>query len=201
MSATPEENILRAAKKVFTERGYNGTRLQEVADLAGINKAMLHYYYRSKEKLFRVVLSEAVRDVAPLIVGSLNSDRDVLGKLDDLVNNYTAFLLENPHLPLFIMHELSQNQGKFVTDFALSTGAQPVLSQFFEQVRVESEAGTIRDIKPVHLLLHVMSLTVFPFIVKPMVTEVAKLPDEAFSQILEERAREVTRFLRAGLQP
>lgn len=200
--ATPtEENILRAAEKVFQQKGYAGTRMQEVADEAKINKAMLHYYFRSKEKLFRVILTNAIDEVFPILIGSLSSDKDVKRKLHDLVTNFTALLLERPHLPLFIIHELSQNQGKFVTDMALRNNAQPVALAFFQQVLEAGEAGEIYPINPVQLILHAMSLTVFPFIAKPMVATVANLPGELLQQVLNERTKEVIRLLDAGLKP
>lgn len=194
-----EENILRAAEKIFMEKGYAGTRMQEVADEAGINKAMLHYYFRSKEKLFQVILTEAINEISPMLMRSLSSDKEVLDKLDDLVTSYTALLLKRPHLPLFVMHELSQNQGKFVTDIAINNQTQPVMLAFFQQVIEECAAGKLRGIQPVHLLLHVMSLIVFPFIARPMVSRVAELPGALFHQVLEERTGEVKRFLREGL--
>jgi AcrR family transcriptional regulator len=200
--ATPtEEKILRAAEKVFQQKGFAGTRMQEVADEAEINKAMLHYYFRSKEKLFRVILTNAIDEVFPVIIGSLGADKDVKSKLHDLVTNFTALLLERPHLPLFIIHELSQNQGKFVTDMALRNNAQPYVLAFFQQVIEEGEAGKIHPINPVQLLLHVLSLTVFPFISRPMVSTVANLPGELYQHVLNERTTEVIRLLDAGLKP
>ncbi|WP_020571185.1 TetR/AcrR family transcriptional regulator [Neolewinella persica] len=200
--ATPtEEKILRAAEKIFLEKGYAGTRMQVVADEAEINKAMLHYYFRSKEKLFRVILTDAVNEVLPILIASLSSDKKVIPKLHDLVSNYTALLLKRPQLPLFIMHELSQNQGKFVTDLALRANTQPVMLTFFQQVVEAGESGEVYPISPVQLLLHVLSLTVFPFIARPMIATMANLPDELFQQVLDERTQEVIRFLDAGLKP
>jgi len=199
-ASTPtEEKILRAAEKVFMEKGFTGTRMQAVADEANINKAMLHYYFRSKEKLFRVILTNVINEVLPTMIRSLDSDKDVRNKLHDLVRNHTALLINRPHLPMFVMHELSQNQGKFVTDLALQGNAQPVMLAFFQQVIEAGEKGEIYPITPVQLLLHVMSLTVFPFIAKPMVSSIANLPGELFQQVLKERTEEVIRFLDAGI--
>ncbi|OAV44051.1 TetR/AcrR family transcriptional regulator [Lewinella sp. 4G2] len=196
-----EEKILQAAEKIFQEKGYAGTRMQAVADEAGINKAMLHYYFRSKEKLFRVILTKAINEVSPVLISSLNSDKDVMGKLRDLVANHIRLLLERPHLPLFIMHELSQNQGKFVTDMAMQTDAPTTIMGFFQQVMEEGQAGKIRLINPIHLILNVMSLVVFPFVARPMVVTVAGVPEEMFRQVLEERTEEVLAFVAGGLRP
>jgi TetR/AcrR family transcriptional regulator len=198
---TTEERILAAAKTVFTQKGYAGTRMQEVADTAGINKAMLHYYFRSKEKLFRVILSEALNVLAPVVLRVLKSDKDVLGKLEDMVNNYLQILLDRPHLPLFVMHELSQNQGSFVKEMMKSQNTQPYVMAFFQQVIEEGEQGKIRKVDPIHLMMNTMSMIVFPFISWPMITTAAGMPEEMFQPILEQRKEQIMDFLRAALRP
>jgi TetR/AcrR family transcriptional regulator len=196
---TTEERILAAAKTVFTQKGYAGTRMQEVADTAGINKAMLHYYFRSKEKLFRVILSEALNVLAPVVLRVLKSDKDVLGKLEDMVNNYLQILLDRPHLPLFVMHELSQNQGSFVTEMMKSQNTQPYVMAFFQQVIEEGEQGKIRKVDPIHLMMNTMSMIVFPFISWPMITTATGIPEEMFQPLLEQRKAQIMDFLRAAL--
>jgi TetR/AcrR family transcriptional regulator len=196
---TTEERILAAAKTVFTQKGYAGTRMQEVADTAGINKAMLHYYFRSKEKLFRVILSEALNVLAPVVLRVLKSDKDVLGKLEDMVNNYLQILLDRPHLPLFVMHELSQNQGSFVKEMMKSQNTQPYVMAFFQQVIEEGERGKIRKVDPIHLMMNTMSMIVFPFISWPMITTATGMPEEMFQPILEQRKAQIMDFLRAAL--
>jgi AcrR family transcriptional regulator len=193
--------ILDAAKEVFMQKGYTGTRTQEIADKAGINKAMLHYYYGNKEKLFRVILTEAIQLIAPMIIRSLSSDKDVRGKLEDLVTNHIAILLDRPHLPMFVMHELSQNQGKFITEMVAGEQIQPVMLGFFQQVVEEGEAGIIRKVNPIHLLINVMSMTVFPFVMRPIISSIAQLPVIGYRTVLEERAAQTIEFVHAALRP
>lgn len=198
---TTEKTILVAAKKVFMQKGYTGTRMQEIADEAGINKAMLHYYFRSKEKLFRVILTEAMEVIEPMMISCLNSDKDVLGKLEDLITRHLNVLLERPHLPMFVMHELSQNQGAFMTNNIASGEVQSVVLSFFQQVVSEGEAGRIRKVNPIHLLMNTMSMVAFPFIARPMLAAIAGLPGDHFHPILAERKAEVLQFVRAALAP
>ena len=196
---TTEERILAAAKTVFTQKGYSGARMQEVADVAGINKAMLHYYFRSKEKLFQVILSEALNVLSPVVLRVLQSDQDVMGKLEDLVSGYIQILLDRPHMPLFVMHELSQNQGKFVTETMKAQQTQPQVMAFFQQVIEEGEAGKIRKVDPIHLMMNTMSMIIFPFISRPMISTATGIPDEMFQPILEQRKEQIMDFLRAAL--
>jgi AcrR family transcriptional regulator len=196
-----EERILAAAQAIFTQKGFAGTRMQEIADAAGINKAMLHYYFRSKEKLFRVVLTNAIQVIVPLIIEAISSDKDVLSKLEDLVSSHLAELLERPYLPLFVMHELSQNQGKFITDIFEKSSAQPVMLAFFQEIVAEADAGKIRKVDPIHLLMNTMSMIVFPFIARPMLAAVTGVDREMLMPILEQRKVHVIEFLRAALKP
>ncbi|MEM9527828.1 MAG: TetR/AcrR family transcriptional regulator [Bacteroidota bacterium] len=196
-----EETILAAAEKIFMEKGYTGTRMQEVADAANINKAMLHYYFRSKEKLFRVILTKAMNVIAPIVITCLSSDKDVLGKLEEMVTKHLAVLLERPHLPMFVMHELSQNQGAFITEVIAAKEAQPLMMRFFQQVIEEGEAGKIRKVDPIHLLLNTMSMTVFPFIARPMLATITGLQGDPFRPVLEQRREEILKFLRIALAP
>ena len=183
------------------QKGYSGARMQEVADKAGINKAMLHYYYRSKEKLFRVILVEAIEVVKPMMITCLGSDKPVLDKLEDLINRHLDVLLERPHLPMFVMHELSQNQGKFMTERVGGDEARAIVLGFFQQIIAEGESGVIRKVNPIHLLMNTMSMIVFPFIARPMLATVTGLQGDPFRPVLEERKQEVIEFLRAALRP
>jgi TetR/AcrR family transcriptional regulator len=183
------------------EKGYTGTRMQEVADVAGINKAMLHYYFRSKEKLFRVILTQATRVITPMILKALSTDKGVMGKLEDFVSGHVAILLERPHLPMFIMHELSQNQGAFMTEILDREQIHPMVMGFFQQVIEEGQAGKIRVVNPIHLLMNTISMTVFPFIMRPMVVKVGGIPEEMFQSILKDRKEEIIEFVQASLKP
>jgi AcrR family transcriptional regulator len=196
-----KDTILDAAKEVFMQKGYSGTRTQEIADKAGINKAMLHYYFGNKEKLFQVILTEATQLIAPMVVRSLSSDKDINGKLEDLVTNHVAILLDRPHLPMFVMHELSQNQGAFLTEMVDRHKVEPVMLAFFQQVQEAGESGKIRKVDPVHLLVNVISMTVFPFIMRPMVTRIAEIPKSGYRSVLEQRVSEIIEFVQAALRP
>ena len=196
-----EEQILVAAKEVFMRKGYAGTRMQEVADAAGINKAMLHYYYRSKEKLFRVILTEAMQIIEPMLVRAISSDKTVLEKLEDLVRGYLAILKDKPYLPLFVMHELSQNQGQFIRERIDTRLHAPAALGFMQQVIEEAEAGKIRSVHPLHLMMNTMSMIIFPFVARPMIETVAGVQGGEVDDMLAEREQHILDFLRRALQP
>ena len=199
-SKNTEEVILEAAKRIFQQKGYAGTRMQEVADAAGINKAMLHYYFRSKEKLFRMILTQAMSTVSPMLLSAISSEKDVMGKMEDLVHGYLRILRSQPHLPLFIVHELSQNQGAFIRENIDRAAHGPAALGFFQQVMDETEAGKIRPINPVSLMMNVMSMIVFPFIARPMMQTLSEVTDRDFDQLMNDRAEEIISFVRAAIR-
>ncbi|NTW33144.1 MAG: TetR/AcrR family transcriptional regulator, partial [Bacteroidetes bacterium] len=103
-----EKLILKAAKKVFIDKGFDGARMQEIADLAGINKALLHYYFRSKEKMFDAVFEDVFMQFLPEVTEVMNSEITLFDKIKTFVDVYITALLKNPHIPIFVLHELSR---------------------------------------------------------------------------------------------
>ena len=108
-----EEKILAAAKKVFLSKGMAGARMQDIADEAGINKALLHYYFRNKEKLFEVIFAAAAQQLFPTINSIFESDIPLFEKIEKFCEEYITVMIENPYLPLFVLYEMS-NDPKFL---------------------------------------------------------------------------------------
>ena len=108
-SENTETEILNAAKEVFQQKGMAGTRMQEIADKANINKALLHYYYRNKQLLFEAVFQSAFKLLAPQLHKILNDDSDLFEKIKNFTENYVSFVIKHPYLPNFVIQELSKN--------------------------------------------------------------------------------------------
>lgn len=111
---TTEQKILDVATEVFQQKGYAGARMQDIADKAEINRAMLHYYYRNKEKLFEGIFQNAFQKLIPSVNDVLDADLPLFDKIRQLVDRYLTLLSQNRNLPLFVLHELQQNPQKFV---------------------------------------------------------------------------------------
>ena len=200
MAENTEIAILEAAKKVFTARGYSGARMQEIADEAKINKAMLHYYFRNKEKLFTVILEETMAMVIDKFGKALESEGTVIEKFEKIIEAYISNIQENPHMPIFILHELSQNRLQFLEAVKSKIHHLPNFLEFFQQIQDEQERGLIKPFPPMHLLLNVMSMCVFPFIVKPVFCNIIEIPEEQFDMMMEQRVEVVTNFVKGALE-
>ena len=132
-----ENQILEAAKSIFQSKGMDGARMQEIADKAGINKAMLHYYYRSKQQLFEAVFKHAFFLLAPQLHNILNDDSGIEEKIRNFTFNYISFIVKHPYLPNFIIQELNRNPN-FAENFIHLEGF-PKIEKFKLQLNEEIE--------------------------------------------------------------
>jgi len=180
-----EQNILNAAISVFQKKGMAGARMQEIADEADINKAMLHYYFRNKQQLFEAVFMKAFGQLAPQMNLIFASEEKLFDKIRKFVSSYIDFILKNPYLPSFIIQELNQNP-EFVQKF-MSHQGKPDPKPFLKQIDDEIKAGNIKNINPKQLLMNLLSLSIFPFVGEVMLKVVMEVPDKEYLQLMQER--------------
>lgn len=200
MTSSPqatEEKILEAAKKVFHRKGFEGTRMQEIADEAGINKALLHYYFRSKENLFEAVFKEAFLQLMGRVKTVFFSEKPMKEKLQEFLANYLALLSENSYIPWFILNATYERPGLMKSIFEQAEFNPPALMEHLK-VQVMKEYGS--EINPFHFWLSVLSLSIFPVVAKPLIREIFQLSEEVYQQILEQRKTEVPQFLANALK-
>lgn len=200
LDLSTEQKILEAAKKVFIQKGLDGARLEEIAIEAGINKALLHYYFRSKEKLFETIFDQMVGKIAPDFSVIVESKSPIEEKIELFVHSYIDFVNENPQLPLFMITEVNRNPQR-MKDVLGQTQNFAKIQQFAYQMLTEMQVGRIKSFNPLHLMLNIMSLCIFPFIAKPVIQSVLQIKEEDLSIILKQRKEEVSRFLREALRP
>ncbi|HEV8282750.1 MAG TPA: TetR/AcrR family transcriptional regulator [Chitinophagaceae bacterium] len=189
-----ETKILVAARKVFLTKGLAGARMQDIADEASINKALLHYYFRSKEKLFEVIFMESAQKLFPKINFIFESNMPLFEKIEHFADEYITVMVENPYLPLFVLNEINQNPVSFFKKLNEKFGfPNPVL--FLKQIEKEIKKGTIKRINPVQLLMNMLSLCIFPFMAKPIFQLRMSLGEMQFREFMEQRKKEVPKFI------
>jgi TetR/AcrR family transcriptional regulator len=195
---TTEEKILAAAKKVFVVKGLAGARMQDIADNAGINKALLHYYFRSKEKLFEVIFKEAAIRLFPRINAVLSSDLPLFDKIRQFANDYIEIMIENPYLPLFVLNEINKQPLAFSKKM-FGTNRPPV-HKLAGQIEKEIIAGLIKPISPIHLIINMLSMCIFPFLGKPMIQLVMNIDEIQFKNMMEQRKKMIGDFIIAAIK-
>jgi AcrR family transcriptional regulator len=192
-NSNTEQNILEAAKLVFVAKGMAGARMQEIADKAGINKALLHYYFRSKEKLFEAVFVEILSKLIPDISELLLSELPLFEKIRKFTQHYIDTIRENPLIPVFILHELNREPEGIARTFK-SMGIQPQI--FVDEINREIKKGTIIPIDPLHLIVNLLSMCIFPIVAQPIMQHlIFEDNGEAYSAFLEQRKKEVPEFI------
>ncbi|MBI9033457.1 MAG: TetR/AcrR family transcriptional regulator [Bacteroidales bacterium] len=190
---TTEQKILEAAHDTFLVKGMDGARMQEIADGAGINKALLHYYFRSKQKLFEAVFAHILKHAFPNIIEIFNSQKSVEEKMNDFVDKYMEILLKNPYLPNFLLKEVSRDPDMIAGVF-IKTGLDPKVLLDGIKREFDAEGIEIGDVR--HFVVNLIAMMVFPFAARPLIQRVIFENDKrAYSEFLKERGTEVKKLL------
>lgn len=193
-----EEKIFDAAQEVFVHKGFDGARMQDIAEKAGLNKALLHYYYRTKEKLFNAILSKVLRHNIPKVLSFLESDAPLFEKIEFFVGTYIDVIIKNPYIPGFILHELNRNPDNIAKLLGEVTGinSHNVFPRIQEIINKEVEKSTIKPIAPEQLIVNMIGLCVFPFVARPIIQGVIFQNDKKrYQEFLQSRKIEVARFI------
>jgi AcrR family transcriptional regulator len=202
-----EQRILDAARAVFVRRGTAGARMQEIAAEAGVNQALLHYYFRSKERLSSAVFQHMAARLFPALIQTLGGDATIEEKIDTLVALYLDNLSRNPFLPGYLISELHHHPERLPQLLAAATGTDPasllpnVLKKLGAQIDREVKRGTMRPIAPEQFAANLVSLCVFPFAARPMLSLMFGMDDAGFARFIERRKSELPSFFRNALRP
>lgn len=192
-----EEKIKEAARKVFLEKGFAATRTRDIAEESGINLALLNYYFRSKEKLFNIIMFETMQTFFKSVSHIYNNEQtDLFEKIELLVNHYIDMMMKDPNIPIFLLSEL--RSGTFKFHESINLGEIMAKSHFLHQIKIHIQEKNLQ-IHPLDVLINLMSLIVFPFIASPVVKSIGNMPDEQFKQIMDQRRKSVPLWMKSFL--
>ena len=198
MDTSTEERIKQAARKVFHHKGYAATRTRDIAEEANINHAMLNYYFRSKEKLFEIVMMETMAQFFKGVGIILNDENTSLEeKIERVVANYIDLLLEEPELPTFILNEVRPNPQFFVEQTPIKEAlTQSVFARQYAQAVIQ---GIVTEPNLMHTILNVIGLVIFPFVAKPMLSAITNLPEEQYKALMIQRKTLIPQWIKTIL--
>jgi len=213
-----EQRILDAAHAVFIRAGTAGARMQEIADEAAVNKALLHYYFRSKERLAEAVFKRAASRVFPVILQVLGSDLEIEEKVERVIAHYLDQLSETPYLAGYVICELNQHPDRITQylravampehpDDAIGSDRRQklirakALDVLDKQLRGRARAGTLRPISYEQFLVNLLAVCIFPFAARPILAAMLGLEDAAFRRFIAQRRKELPAFFLRALQP
>jgi len=199
-----EQRILDAADAVFVRRGTDGARMQEIAEEAGVNKALLHYYYRTKDGLAQAVFRRVASAFMPVIIETMASDLSLEAKAEKVVQHYLEVFARRPYLPGYLISEVTHHPGRLPPLFAAIAGTQikkRVLTKLAHQIEERVRAGTLAPMAPEQFLVNIISLCVFPFAARPIIMVALGLDAKGFERFIAQRREALPPFVARALRP
>jgi len=191
-----EDKILESARRVFHQKGFHGARMQEIADTAGINKALLHYYFRNKETLFEKVFNETFARIASKMNEIFLSEMTLMSKIEIFVNFYINFISQHSYVVHFIINALHEKPER-LRDIITKQNVTPEL--FLEQIRKQLKEEMGLDIDPLHVYVNILGLVIFPVVARPLIQSLFAIPDERMTLFFEQRKKIVPIFIANAL--
>jgi len=194
-----EEKIKKAAQIVFHKKGFAAARTRDIAEEAGINLALLNYYFRSKEKLFNIVMLETFQSFFSSVSEVFNHpDSSFKEKIEQFASGYIDLLFSEPEIPLFIMSEIRNNPEELIKNTDIKHAV--FQSVFAEQFRLLVQQGKIKEPNFIHFMMNLMGLIVFPFVAAPLLKSISGLTDEQFNAVIETRKKLIPVWMKAILE-
>jgi len=194
-----EEVIKQAAKKVFLLNGLKGARMQAIADEAGINRAMLHYYFRTKEKLFAVIFTDAMREMNERMGAIAVADLTIFEKIEHFIYGYSEKAAKNPEFDLFVMNEFRQNPKFFENLMKTSSTGNSIRTFISELERASHNKEIIGD--PYQIFISMVGACMLPFAGMTMLRTMIGKTESDYQKLLDERKNFLTDFLIKGITP
>ncbi|MEL6557100.1 MAG: TetR/AcrR family transcriptional regulator [Bacteroidota bacterium] len=196
---TTEDKIKNAAREIFMKKGYAATKTRDIADAAGINLALLNYYFRSKEKLFQQIMMESLTVFFQHIQNVFNGEQTTLEeKFSLLASSYINQIREQPDIPIFILSELRARPDEFVSQMSVQTRLKD--SILFDQLLEKIGKERMMEINPLHIMMNLMGLIVFPFIGRPMLERMGEVDDAHFDLMMEQRKELIPKWIMQMLE-
>lgn len=198
-----EKRILWVAERLFLEKGFSGTSTTEIAKSVGCNQALIHYYFRTKEKLFWDIFSPKMEQVVEYLDAPLDENVDFLERIRNIIDFYFGMLELDERLAPFIVNELIMHPGRweyFRQRFLRSESRSNAYDRFESMVQEEVAKGTIREVQAIDVLLDIMSLCISTFIVAPMGFAHGECDTDSRKEYLAHRKSAVTELVISGLR-
>ena len=193
------EKIKEVAKRMFIDKGYENTVIRDIASELGINVALVNYHYDSKANLYEIIMVETILSFFEGIATLLNDTSTSFDeKIQALVNSYVELLFAQPNLPFFIINELKSGEADL---FNKLEGMEFFIqSLFFKQLTEAIKKGKNPEVNPFQILLNILSMTVFPFITKPVIKGISKMNEDQMTHLLNDRKKLIPLWIKSIIE-
>ncbi|CAG4993472.1 hypothetical protein DYBT9275_01176 [Dyadobacter sp. CECT 9275] len=194
-----EEKIKAAAYKLFTQKGYAATKTRDIAEEAGINLALLNYYFRSKEKLFELIMADNMKQFMFSVVSITNDDNTTYQeKIALIAETYIDMLIAQPDMPIFVLSEIRNDPSGLIKKMNFDDII--LRSLFIRQLKSAVEGNEITPVDPLHIIMNILGMAVFPFIGSPVLKKIGGMSDESFNAMMRERKKLIPLWLHEMLR-
>ncbi len=190
-----EEHIKEVARTVFLKEGKMLATTQDIADAAGVNRTLLHYYFRSRDVLFNIVFSEALTKLRERVHEVIGSSLPFREKVENLLGVFYEELTELPYLETFIVLQLNQEPEKYMATFIQLPGSKERYKNFLKEIQDEMDKGSIPIMKPLNYFINLLALMAYPFVARPIYKNLFELTDAAYNKLLPERKKIIMSLL------
>lgn len=194
-----EEKIFESATEVFVEKGMDGARMQDIANRAGINKALLHYYYRSKDRLFNAVFEKIAGKIFSKFAPVLDENLTLEEKIRFFFKEHISFLQENPRLPSFLLNEINRNPAR-IKRVIRNIDVEKLWSMLAHQHQEELARYMITKESIPQLMTTIAAMSVFPFAARGLLEGIFEKLGVDFDAFLEERKQFAAEFVIKALR-
>ncbi len=191
--AHTEQLIKNTAKRVFFQKGLLKATTQQIADEAGVNRALINYYFRSRDLLFKKVLEEAVNETRDKVDSIFNSDEPFKVKISKYLDVFIDRNAEFPYIQNFIITEIMQDPEKMKEHF--SQKRNHMLKHIVPPLKKEIENGTLKPVDPEHFIVNMMSMCSYPLVAKPFIQNMFSYDDKMYKKFLKERKQVIYKVL------
>ena len=193
-----ETKILEAATIVFIQKGLAGASMQDIADEAGISRTSLHYYYRSKDKLFDTVFEHVVGELISQQRHIINADMPLAEKLKKFVDGYMNFMLNNPNCVSFIVHDLNATPERMIK-LILSLNLN--IDKLKKQIEKEMNIHQQKEFDVAQFWASLIGMCIMPFVFKPMIIRFfLNESEERFRDFIKDRKQHILDFLMKNIK-
>ena len=189
-----QKKIIASASDLFVKKGLRGTTVRDIANASGTNVAMVNYYFKSKENLFNKILDDAFQVLAEKVFTIIDSDLPFFDLIRKWIYSYYEILSEYPHLPIFVLSELSQSPEKLKETFKLQNPYQ-IYARLAIRINEEEKKGTIHTISIPDFFLNIISLSIFPYVSAPLVVNFLNFSKEDYQKMIFEHREYVADFI------
>ena len=196
-----EEQILLVAKELFMQYGYEGVSTTQVAKAVGCNQALVHYYYRTKQNLFKIICQQEIQKMLKILADIPQEDISFENFIEKIIEAQIGFLKNNPDAPFFIIGELRHNSEvlKMMKELFSEFGKE-IVGKIRLFVQMKQSKGELNDVSVEDLLIDIVSLDVMSFVGQVLFTQILEMDSQTQEAFLERRKTHIKKLILSSIK-